>query len=183
MDLLNKIHFQVLQQKLIYMGYGGEIDWQRNLQECDNYVTFIDEAIWVILNSGMKEQIARQISNRIKAALIEGRDISEVFGHKGKVAAIKLLLHKGHELFAEYCKSENKIEYLKTIPFIGNITCYHLAKNLGHDCVKPDRHLVRVANKYNLTPDELCETISKETGEKKCVIDIIIWRACNLQLL
>lgn len=42
---------------------------------------------------------------------------------------------------------------------------------------------LRVAEKYGTTPDSLCESISKKTGEKKSVIDIVIWRACNLKLL
>lgn len=175
--------FRELVQKIEAYGYADEIKWQRELQPCDNNMNFLWETCWVILNSGMKEQIARKIWERIQDAWLEERDISEVFRHKGKVAAIKYVKENSGKLFEGYVLAENKIEFLKTIPFIGNITCYHLAKNLGHDCVKPDRHLVRVANMYGTTPDAFCQKIAHETGEKKCVVDIVIWRACNLGFL
>lgn len=175
--------YKNLVQTLEKLGYSGEINWQRELNPCDNNIAFFWETCWVILNSGMKEQIARKIWERIQEAWLQEKNISEVFRHKGKVAAIKYAKDNSGKLFEGYCLADDKIEYLKTIPFIGNITCYHLAKNLGHDCVKPDRHLVRVANTYNTTPDLLCQQISDETGEKKCVVDIVIWRSCNLGLL
>jgi hypothetical protein len=176
-------YFNAITQTIIEMGYEEEINWQRNLKPCDNWNNFFMEACWVILNSGMKEQVARKIWGKIQYAWSINLDISEVFGHKGKVAAIKFIKDRQALLFNEYANSKNKIEYLQTIPYIGKITCYHLAKNLGHDCVKPDRHLERIAQQYNTTPNELCEKLSKETGEKKCVIDIVIWRACNLKLI
>lgn len=180
---MKKEQFDTLVQKLKDLGYADEIDWQNELEPCDNNNAFMMEACWVVLNSGMKEQIARKIWGRIQGAWSDGIDISEVFKHKGKVAAIKYILANSGNLFEGYVLSTNKIEYLQTIPFIGKITCYHLAKNLGHDCVKPDRHLVRVAKEYNTTPDELCQKLSDDTGYKKCVIDIVIWRSCNLKLI
>ncbi len=167
----------------LYNGYGSEIDWQRTVKPVEILDDFCGEAAWVILNSGMKEQIARMIWNRIKQAWKDGKPTSTAFNHKGKVAAIDFIYSNSLTLFDGYKAATNKIEYLQTIPFIGKITCWHLAKNLGEDVVKPDRHLVRLANYYNTSPDALCEKISKENNEKKCVVDIILWRACNLQML
>lgn len=169
--------------ELIMLGYQEEIEWQESLKPCDNSFDFRDETIWVILNSGMKEQIARIIINRIRLAIDEGRDISTAFNHKGKVAAIKHVRENCGKLFEGYVMAGNKIEFLQTIPYIGKITCWHLAKSLGEDCVKPDRHLVRIASGYDLTPDNLCEKLSKQTGFRKCTIDIILWRAANLKLI
>ena len=175
--------FIQLASELSMRGYGDELDWQRYLQPCEDANTFWLEACWVILNSGMKEQIARKIWDKIKDSWRNGGKAHDVFGHKGKSDAIEYIRENRMELFKQYQQVEDKLTFLQTLPFIGSITKYHLAKNLGVDCVKPDRHLVRVAAAYDMTPDELCEKLSKETGEKKCVIDIIIWRACNLGLL
>lgn len=175
--------FISLRRRLCKIGYRSEIKWQRDLQPCDNSLDFRSETIWVILNSGMKEQIARLISSRIYEAIASGIDISSVFGHKGKVAAIKMVWEKSGDLFEAYTLAVDKIGYLKTIPYIGSITCWHLAKNLGQDCAKPDRHLVRIASQYGMTTNEMCTKLSHETGEKVSVVDIIIWRACNLGLL
>src|SRR6185312_3727685 len=132
------IDYLAIKGQLTIDGYGDEIKWQTELQACESADIFRDESIWVILNSGMREQIARIIHGRIWHAYKNGQNISEVFGHKGKVAAIKYVLKNYQTLFHGYVNSDDKIEYLQTIPFIGGITKYHLAKNLGHDCVKPD---------------------------------------------
>ncbi len=165
---------------LIEEGYADEIDWQTNIQPVEDPIVFRNEAIWVILNSGMREQIARMIHGRIWRAVADGVDISEVFGHVGKVAAIKLIMGEYVRMFNGYLAAPHKIEYLQEIPFIGSITKYHLAKNLGHDCVKPDRHLVRIAKKYGMNCEDMCEKLSNETGDKVSVVDIVIWRSANL---
>lgn len=172
-----------LHNKVVMAGYADEIIWQRELKPCEDETDFFHETCWVILNSGMKEQIARKIWQRIQEAWHSDRDISSVFKHKGKVAAIEYVLKNCRALFADYLSATDKLLFLQTIPFIGKITCYHLAKNLGHDCVKPDRHLVRIANNFNTMPDALCEQLAKETGERKCVIDIVLWRAANLNFI
>ncbi|MDR3551256.1 MAG: hypothetical protein P4L31_07625 [Candidatus Babeliales bacterium] len=170
-----------LKNTLIESGYNHEIDWIANIKPVSNDFTFRDETIWVILNSGMKEQIARIISHKIWNAYNSNQDISEVFGHKGKVSAIKKILVSYPEMFIAYLNASDKLEYLQSLPYIGGITKYHLAKNLGMDIIKPDRHLVRLANLYKFKDAfELCESISKETGDKVSMIDMVLWRSANL---
>lgn len=180
---MKKDEYIRIKNLVVKAGYLKEIMWQQSVKPCKDAITFHSETCWVILNSGMKEQIARIIWERIQNAWTSGKDISTIFKHKGKVAAIKFVTENYISLFEGYLKADDKINFLKTIPFIGNITCFHLAKNLGFDVVKPDRHLVRVAEKYSINPDQLCDKLSKETGDKKCVVDIVIWRACNLKIL
>lgn len=72
------------------------------------------------------------------------------------------------------------MEYLQTLPWICPITKYHLTKNLGLDVCKPGRHLVRIAGDYDMTPEELCEKLSKEAGDRVAMVDNGIWRAANL---
>lgn len=174
------VDYLAIKGQLIIDGYSHEIDWQTNLQPCDNEVTFANEAIWVILNSGFKEQIARMVWNSIQSAWDHGKPTSFAFKHVGKVAAIDYIKQNGTRLFDEYCVSMDKLEYLQSLPFIGKITKYHLAKNLGIDCVKPDRHLERIAKIHGSTPNGLCRKISNETGDKVSVVDIVLWRAANL---
>lgn len=183
LNIIDKAVFQGLTQKLVDFGYEDEILWSRNIKPCDTAFKFASEATWVILNSGMKNQIAQKIWDKIKVAWCEGRTTASAFGHKGKVSAIDYIWTNRDELFTQYQSSDDKIGFLKSLPWIGGITCWHLAKNLGHDCVKPDRWLVRVADKHNTTPDNLCEQISQLTGETKHTVDLIIWRACNLNII
>ena len=53
----------------------------------------------------------------------------------------------------EYVKSQiqkNDSSFLKTFKFIGDTTCYHLAKNIGLNFAKPDRHLLRISKKNRI---------------------------------
>jgi len=64
----------------------------------------------------------------------------------------------------------------------GPITKYHLARNLGVDCVKPDRHLARLAERFGYgTPDAMCRAIQDELGGRLGTIDAVLWRYCNLR--
>ncbi len=171
--------YEALQQR----GYTDEIDWSENLKLCNSADVFLSEYIWVIVNSGMKNQIARKIFERITTAIKSGVPINTVFGHKGKVKAICTVMSKTKQYFAEYQQAKDKLEYLITLPWIGPITKYHLAKNLGHDCVKPDRHLVRIARQHNTTCQELCQRLAKETGLRIATIDVVLWRAANLRMI
>lgn len=180
---MTEVEFNSIYHQVVEAGYEEEIIWQRELKPCDSSADFAAETMWVILCSGMKEQIARKIQKRIYDAWSRGNPTSSGFNHIGKVKAIDFVYSQQPTMFENYLKAEDKVSFLLTIPFIGKITCWHLAKNLGVDCAKPDRHLVRVADKYGTTPDQLCQSLSEKTGEKKSVIDIVLWRACNLKLL
>ena len=65
---------------------------------------------------------------------------------------------------------------------MGPVTACHLAKNLGLDVVKPDRHLLRIAAVTGYqSPYEMCCDIAKVTSDKLSVIDLVIWRFATIQ--
>jgi len=175
--------FLELRQKIIDAGYGNEIVWQESLKPCDNANDFCYEYIWVVISSGMKNQVARQIFIKVHEALLNGEGAGTVFKHQGKVKAIDKMWNDYRQEFEKYQQADDKLEFLKSLPYIGDITKYHLAKNLGENFVKPDRHLVSIAKSYNTTPTELCERLSKETGYRIATVDLIIWRAANLGMI
>lgn len=177
---MEKVQLMELRAKIIDAGYGDEIVWAEGIEPCDNVGLFFGEYVWVVLSSGIKSQIARVIETRVWAAIRDGKPLSMAFGHKGKVKAIEYVMGKKEVLFAEYQASTDKVEWLKGLPFIGEITKWHLAKNLGYDVAKPDRHLVRIANRFNTDCFTLCRKLAKETGYRIATIDLIIWRAANL---
>jgi endonuclease III len=124
----------------------------------------------------MKEQVARKIFDRF----FEKMDLDQI-KHGGKRNAINEAIYQYEDWFDQLKRSEDKIEYLDSLPWIGPITKYHLARNIGIDTVKPDRHLVRLAKRYGYnSPLELCKEIQKTIPESLGVIDLILWRYCNL---
>jgi len=68
----------------------------------------------------------------------------------------------------------------QSLPWIGPITKYYMAKNLGADVCKPDRHLTRIAGKYDMELEELCKKLSEESGDHISMVDNVIWRVANL---
>jgi len=180
MEAMKASEYRYLCDKIIRAGYSSEIEWAKNIEPCKSCLKFAWEAIWTIICSGMKAQVARIIERRVYNAIYDVLPVYSAFKHKGKAAAIEYIWGNREGLFKEYYKAEDKLEYLKTLPWIGDITKYHLAKNLGLDVIKPDRHLVRIAAQYNTTPLEMCQKLSRETGHKLALIDTVIWRAANL---
>ena len=179
--MLTLSQYQALRIEIQRLGYGHEIDWAQSVQPVSDPETFWAEFAWVVLNSGMRNQVAETIWARVRPVVIAGRSAGEVFGHKGKAAAIDYVWANREQLLTEYLAAEDKIEWIRSLPWIGGITCWHLAKNFGHDCAKPDRHLVRIADAEGVAP--LCSRLARESGDRIATVDLVIWRAANLGLV
>lgn len=139
---------------------------------------FASEIIFVICNSGMKNTVARQIFERVGAALVAGRPVIEVFRHQGKAAAIEQIWRDRGHLFREYFAADDQLAFVAQLPWIGDITKYHVAKNFGMQVAKPDVHLQRLADRESCTPQQLCERLAGETGLPVAAVDVVLWRAC-----
>jgi hypothetical protein len=112
------------------------------------------------------------------AALRAGRSAKTVYGHPGKSAAIDEIWRKRRSLIREFRATDDVIAFCARLPWLGPITKFHLAKNLGVDVAKPDVHLNRLAKLEGVTAQELCERLASETGYRAATIDLILWRAC-----
>lgn len=162
-----------------------DIDWSEAASLPATAEAFASETIFVICNSGMKHTIATKIFERCMGALKMHAPVAEVFGHKGKAAAIEHVWGHRADLFATLLSTpiDAQLAFLKSLPFIGDITVYHLAKNFGMDVAKPDVHLQRLAVMENCSTQELCERLSRQTGLRIATVDTILWRACATGVL
>lgn len=167
-----------LKAKVKREGFENEIVWSNNIQPPKNQGEFFWEYVYVVLNSGMKQQVARKIFDKVRSEV----DFN-LIGHPKKRECVCKVAGNLTKIWEEYKKSKDKFEYISKMPYMGPIIRYHLAKNFGLDVIKPDRHLVRIAKIYKTTPQQLCEDISKATGDKIVVVDTVIWRAANLGLI
>ena len=184
---------------MIAEGFSNEIDWQQQLDF--NSITegdFLREAAWVIFSSGMRESVVRTKFAEISNAFLDWESGSKIasyadqcrqsalsiFGHEGKVEAVLTLAREVSCL--GFVRMRRKIEekgiaYLQAFPFLGPATSYHLAKNLGFDTAKPDRHLQRIA--YHIgysSPIAMCRNIAEIVGDKVSVVDLVLWRYATL---
>ena len=178
---MNTGEYLDLKKTLCERGYEDEISWAENVQLCSDSDTFGMEAIWVILNAGMKMQVARLIQSRIMPFLLNGESASGGFKHRLKCRAIDCVWNNRCSLFAAWVDADDKLAFCESLPHIGPITKYHLARNLGLEFCKPDRHLVRIAG--DETPHALCQRLADETGDRIGVVDCVIWRCANLGMI
>ena len=177
--------------------FRNEIIWQANreLEEISE-TGFLKEAAWVVLNSGFRESVARKKFNHLSLSfgdwesagfIVDNRELCmscalDGFGHRGKVRAIAdiadQVARSGFDLLKQDI-FDDPISTLRRLPYVGPVTVWHLAKNIGCDVAKPDRHLVRVASEFGFDcVHTFCGEISEATGERVGVVDIVIWRYC-----
>jgi len=181
-------------------GFAQEIEWQQSVSlEQLSEESFLREYAWVVLASGMRESVVRskfpevstcfygwesaeQISNNADACVKAGL---RVFRHKQKMRALTttatLIANFGFCSFKKKLDSE-PLGTLRGLSYIGPVTQYHLAKNLGIDVAKPDRHLVRIAHLFGYSSvQQFCRTVGHETDTKVAVVDLVFWRFATLQ--
>lgn len=176
-------------------GFGDEVRWQASLDfhqftESD----LLRQSAWVILCSGFKEEVVRsrfafisfcfcdwessslicERANLCKAtALSCFRNVRKIEAIVDSAAHISDI---GFQTYKEQILAE-PIQALQALPFIGKITAYHLAKNLGAAVAKPDRHLERLSTAMGFeNPLQLCSCLSKESNDPISVVDLVLWR-------
>jgi hypothetical protein len=156
-----------------------DVAWAESLKEPVDADDFALETIFVICNSGMKHTVAGLIYNQIRLLLHEGKTVKgNILGKSGKAAAIDKIWTERARFYKEYMAAPDKVAYARTIPWIGGITCYHVAKNFGAQVAKPDVHLKRLADHEGITAQALCGRLALETGYRIATVDTVLWRAC-----
>jgi hypothetical protein len=189
--------YREVRARLAGLGHGGDWEWAQNVKAPETAEALAAEYTWVVINSGMKNTVARKIMDRVWPALQAGVALGasatelhggKIFGHRGKAAAIERGWRDRAYWLASFHDAERDgtaavLAWCESLPWIGGITKYHLAKNLGVDCAKPDRWLVRLAFAGDEDVDQLCGRLARETGDRVAAVDVVLWRACAIGLL
>src|SRR5512135_63372 len=70
---------------------------------------------------------------------------------------------------------------LKDLPYVGPVTCFHLARNIGLlDCVKPDLHLIRLAEHWKFKDcTTMCKAMGEGSGLPLGIVDLVVWYAAS----
>lgn len=193
--------YKAAKEKLMKGGFAAEIAWQ--CRQEFRYFTETDllrEAAWVILCSGFRESVVRQNFGFISLCFCDWQSAALIcdcaeqcrttafagFKNGKKIDAIvqtaELLNGRGFTQFKQEILKD-PIQSLQSFPFIGPITAFHLAKNLGFTTAKPDRHLQRMAQAMGYTDGHhLCRVLANETGDPIQVVDIVLWRYSEQRL-
>ncbi len=158
----------------------------------------LQELAWVVLSAGMRETVVRRAFKAISTSFYEWRDVSLIvedrdacaasaikhFKHPRKIEAIvnncEIVARSGVACIVDGAQKEGPA-FFRMFNYVGPITCCHLAKNLGMDVVKSDRHLVRTARRAGFRdPVELCDLVASFTGDPLSVVDSVFWRYATL---
>jgi endonuclease III len=176
-------------------GFLAEVEWQ-NSRHFSEFTEsdLLREAAWVILCGGFREAVVRRVFDHISLSFFDWESSAAIVGsasvchsvamgsfrNRRKLDAIVMVADRIDKMGFETLKSrilDDPIQELRMLPHIGPITSWHLAKNLGFDAAKPDRHLVRLCDRLGFSDvQELCGSVAAATGNAICVVDIILWR-------
>jgi hypothetical protein len=175
--------------------YADELRWQASLTQPNfSESDFLREYAWVVLNSGFRESVVRKYFDFISLCYCDWQSAQEIhelgdvcsnaasaaIGNMRKLHAITYTAGIVHRMGFDELKLNLIDDFFglaPTLPFIGSVTARHLAKNLGIDAAKPDRHLARLAGQFGYcSVHEMCSAISNVTGDSLSVTDIVLWR-------
>ncbi|CAB3754620.1 hypothetical protein [Paraburkholderia humisilvae] len=157
------------------------------------------EIIWIVLCAGRSAQAARTIEQKVWSAIHQQRPVVEVFGFRGKAAAIERAwaerIHDFEALQKVLALHEpaKLVDWCGNLPWVGEDTKFQLAKNFGVDVPKPDIWLCRLSG----LPDRprrnaavrfeacmnLCRLLSVASEDSVATVDSVLWLACNKGIL
>ena len=159
-----------------------EVEWARSLDLAKTTPEeFLEHYARAVLSAGLREQGVNTILERV----FENGVHPDVVKHRKKREAIDQARIHFIEWFNQL-KSEagtsSQLTYLGTLPGIGPTTRFHLAQNIGIDVAKPDRHLLRLSNRFGYDSDvqRMCQYLASENRERVTTIDKVLWRCCNM---
>ncbi|HSS97845.1 MAG TPA: hypothetical protein VLK33_12480 [Terriglobales bacterium] len=187
--------YRIAKQAVIELGFTPEIGWQQE-QIFENFTEtdLLRESAWVVLCSGFRESVVRQNFNFISLCFCDWQSAGLICEYEAQCRTTALARFKSArkiDAIAQIAKIvnlhgfagfkqeilEQPIEALQNLPFIGPITAFHLAKNLGFATAKPDRHLQRMAHALGYANGHhLCGSLSDATGDPIQVVDVVLWR-------
>jgi hypothetical protein len=204
---LVRLYFAAL-QRIIENSYGQELIDDRLYPAVSEYIPnlspsdFLREYAWVVFGSGFKNSIINDRWPELTSAymgwdpfLIAGNqhqvveDGSKIINSTKKNGAIikcsEIIQYSGWDKFKSSLLRSDYLDFLDNLPFIGGATKYHLAKYIGYDIAKPDRHLLFLAEEYgyecsNDGVQKCVFELAKITGERVRAIDTLLFRASEL---
>jgi len=171
-------------------------------------IDFAFAASYVILAGGFSQKTAKKIHRIIIAKMPENPcidDLLKIFNNKNKMNAIMKIWDNRETYcngFYECKNTDEKLNYLQKLPYIGKITANHLARNLGVNVVKYDIWIQRLGVLYsgnsalaqkidngNLNAtikkccDDMFEHLANETNLPIGYIDVVLWKSCQNGLI
>ena len=145
-----------------------------------NFDDFFYEYTYVVLASGFRAKIAARLTPEIVNCKGNMEKMQKLFKNQKKLDSIKKVWDMRNE-WPKLRQSLTDVDSLTNIPYIGNITKYHLARNIGLlSCAKPDVHLCKWVGKITGNDSEenvgvVTQEIANKVGRKQGTVDFALW--------
>jgi hypothetical protein len=189
--------YLVAKAQVLEAGYGHELTYYSDECRPLDESRILSEAAWAIVSVGLAWRTVRSIHQRLtpiffhwkSAALVasmpsgQRAEAIDRFHHPGKIDAIITFAKALYEDGAERVTAEvhsGSLAWFVGRPYFGLASSAHLAKNLGANIPKPDRHLRRLADATSFGVEELCLGISQFSGDDIRTVDSVVWRYATL---
>jgi len=163
---------------------------------------FLREYAWVVHATGFNARVVGKMMPRLMAVYIDAETLSmnevlvralPICNNPRKVKSVwTTVQHIKEQLstssWENYRDDElDTPEKLERLPYVGPITKYHLARNIGLlEFVKPDLHLIRLANHWGyLTPLDMCREMRSQFEDRTGlhlplgIVDLVLWYAAS----
>jgi len=189
------VFYETAKRVVIGLGYSHEIAWQATQRPQDiDETAFLREAAWVVYCCGFREAAVRRCFDFISLCFYDWISSDEIVANRARCvsaamhvlgnrrkheAVVRIASRVGSEGFVCFRQNllQSPVDTLRSLPFMGPVTALHLAKNLGFDVAKPDRHLVRLGALLGFDDvSQMCRTIAAESGDPVRVVDLVLWR-------
>lgn len=144
--------------------------------------------VGAILSSGFRYDTAMTLADKILPALRRGGSISHLFANKRKIRAINSVWRERERRFGELrdvTSEREAFHWCEKMPYIrGPVLRYQAVRDLGlADVAKPDRLMQRLADRSGESVQELCSRLSRESGDRKGTVDVVLWYAASKEII
>jgi endonuclease III len=178
--------------------YGEEVERISSVRlESVTPAFFFQEYVWVVHATGFSAKAVGKFMPRLMAAYGKwdrlGREkfapamarVKAVCNNPQKAKAVhstaSRMVAELRDTPWEEWRRENlsSVEKIGELPYVGKITRYHLGRNVGLlDCVKPDLHLVRMADHWGFKDCEsMCLAMRGDDEVPLGIVDLAVWYA------
>ena len=135
---------------------------------------------YVVMASGFKAKIAARLTPELVKCRGDMDKMQALFKNQRKLDSIKKVWDMRNN-WDNLRKSFKTVNDLVKLPFIGEITKFHLARNIGLlSCAKPDLHLCKWVEKITGKNDEktvsdVTQAIADKVERKQGTVDFALW--------
>lgn len=168
-------------------------EWRSERPENRTDSDLLAEYAWVVVSCGMTAHVTGRLWPRLTSAFrgwnpaavaaspldVQVEALS-VLKHPRKIGAILSLADSldrqpGQMQRLAGMPTSEALAWMQTLPWVGPVSRYHLARNLGWDVVVRSGPVVRLAACLGCTPDELVHETAARVGERIRVVDLVLW--------